>query len=138
MSLTPQPEAPHITRDWEADGNPVCLEDCPACASYKIQPCPKPRKRVVLSHREYELMRRWVMARDGWRCRVPGCIARTGLHGHHILFRSQGGDDTSHNLITICNQHHEDIHMSRLKILPLNVGEDIDANRGVKWRVLSD
>jgi hypothetical protein len=50
-------------------------------------------------HRVYE--------RDGWRCQFPGCSSLRNLHGHHIRFRSAGGDDDLSNLVTLCAWHHQ-------------------------------
>jgi hypothetical protein len=47
-----------------------------------------------------------VYARDGWRCTVPGCRSRANLHDHHIVFRSQGGDNARDNRTTVCAAHH--------------------------------
>jgi HNH endonuclease len=48
-----------------------------------------------------------VFERDGWRCTVPGCSSYRNLHGHHIVFRSQGGSDELANLTTLCAWHHQ-------------------------------
>jgi 5-methylcytosine-specific restriction protein A len=29
---------------------------------------------------------------------------------HHIVYRSHGGDDRDSNLITLCGQHHTEVH----------------------------
>jgi hypothetical protein len=47
-----------------------------------------------------------VFERDGWRCTVPGCTSRRNLHDHHIVFRSEGGDDSRGNRTTVCAAHH--------------------------------
>jgi hypothetical protein len=47
-----------------------------------------------------------IFERDGWRCRVPGCTSRRNLHGHHVVFRSEGGGDQDDNLVTVCATHH--------------------------------
>jgi len=47
-----------------------------------------------------------VFARDGWRCAVPACTARRGLHDHHLVFRSHGGSNARENRITVCAWHH--------------------------------
>jgi hypothetical protein len=47
-----------------------------------------------------------VFARDGWRCAVPACTARRGLHDHHVRFRSQQGTNALANRITLCATHH--------------------------------
>lgn len=48
-----------------------------------------------------------VLSRDRYRCR--GCLHDSG-EIHHILFRSQGGQDTSGNLITLCPSCHRRAH----------------------------
>jgi hypothetical protein len=55
-------------------------------------------RRITTGHRVYE--------RHGWRCAVPGCTSRRGLHDHHILFRSAGGDDAWQNRVALCAFHH--------------------------------
>jgi hypothetical protein len=57
-----------------------------------------------------------VFARDGWRCAVPACSSRRNLHDHHIVFRSQGGDNARNNRVTVCAWHHlRGIHAGRLR-----------------------
>lgn len=59
---------------------------------------------------------RKVYVRDGWRCRF--CSNRTGLHPHHVLYRSHGGKDEMCNLITLCAGCHLDgIHGAKLKLI---------------------
>lgn len=41
---------------------------------------------------------------------MPGCRAVSGLHVHHIVFRSRGGGDEPENLVTACDWHHRAIH----------------------------
>jgi len=45
--------------------------------------------------------------RDGWRCMAPGCTSRRNLEVHHIVYRSQGGDDRPDNLVCLCRFHHQ-------------------------------
>jgi hypothetical protein len=47
-----------------------------------------------------------VLERDGYRCQVPGCSNRRNIHAHHLKFRSHGGCDGHHNLLSLCAQHH--------------------------------
>ena len=65
-----------------------------------------PSKRLPTP--EYKALTLFVHSRDGWRCRF--CHSRNALHAHHIIYRSQGGEDTSGNLITLCAKHHDLIH----------------------------
>ena len=50
--------------------------------------------------------RREVMARDGYRCRAPGCPNTRFLEVHHIKPRAKGGGNEAGNLITLCSACH--------------------------------
>lgn len=41
------------------------------------------------------------------------CGATQNLHVHHVLFRSQGGDDVRGNLCALCQMHHDEIHANK-------------------------
>jgi hypothetical protein len=57
-----------------------------------------------------------IFERDGWRCAVPACSARRELQDHHVVFRSQGGDNGRDNRITVCAAHHlHGIHQGRIR-----------------------
>ena len=64
--------------------------------------------RVRLDPELYEQLRRQVLRRDGWRCQC--CGGRLNLEVHHKELRSQGGDDSEQNLITLCAACHERLH----------------------------
>lgn len=85
--------------------------------------------RVKLPLKEYKQLCEQVHVRDKWRCTV--CKWRQDLHAHHIVFRSQGGDDASYNLLTVCHDCHEAIHDRYVIIMPLREGV-INADEGVK------
>src|SRR5438552_8022633 len=58
-----------------------------------------------------------IFERDGWRCAVPACTARTSLHDHHLLYRSRGGENTRDNRVAICAAHHlNGIHRFRIRV----------------------
>jgi hypothetical protein len=58
-----------------------------------------------------------IFERDGWRCAVPTCSARTDLHDHHVLYRSRGGDNRRDNRVAICAAHHlNGIHRLRIRV----------------------
>ena len=57
-----------------------------------------------------------IQARDGWQCAMPHCRSRSGLHGHHIRFRSHGGPDDDWNLITLCAGCHRLLHDGKVAI----------------------
>ena len=65
-----------------------------------------PRFRLVPEL--YEELRNQVLRRDGWRCQA--CGARSNLEVHHKEFRSQSGNDSEQNLITLCTTCHASVH----------------------------
>jgi len=58
----------------------------------------------------YKALCRSVLDRDEWKCRNPECGLRNNLHVHHIIFRSELGEDVSWNLVTICSDCHNAVH----------------------------
>jgi 5-methylcytosine-specific restriction endonuclease McrA len=71
----------------------------------RIQP---KQPRLRLDPELYERLRGQVLRRDGWTCQC--CGARSNLEVHHKEFRSQGGDDSQQNLITLCATCHSLMH----------------------------
>lgn len=67
--------------------------------------------RLRLDPVEYEALQQQVLRRDGWRCQCCGTM--TNLEVHHREFRSQGGDDSELNLITLCAGCHSQVHCAR-------------------------
>jgi 5-methylcytosine-specific restriction endonuclease McrA len=57
------------------------------------------RPRLPLDPELYEQLRNQVLGRDGWRCQ--SCGTMSNLEVHHKEFRSQAGDDSEQNLITL-------------------------------------
>lgn len=55
--------------------------------------------------------RRYVLKRDGHRCRFCGATKR--LHVHHARYRSEGIDHSPQNLLTLCLLHHDLVHSSK-------------------------
>ena len=64
--------------------------------------------RIRLEAERYEELRQRVLCRDGWRCQ--SCGAMSHLEVHHQEFRSQSGDDSEQNLITLCATCHNMVH----------------------------
>ena len=60
--------------------------------------------RLRLDPVSYESLRQQVLRRDGWRCQ--SCGAMSNLEVHHQQFRSQSGEDSELNLITLCTACH--------------------------------
>jgi hypothetical protein len=59
-------------------------------------------------------LRRRVLARDRGRCRVPWCRSSRNIDQHHFIPRSEGGEHTLENLITLCESHHIALHQGAL------------------------
>lgn len=47
------------------------------------------------------------------------CFGR--LDPHHVLRRSQGGQDTPDNLVTLCRAHHDQVHRQVARALILGL-----------------
>jgi 5-methylcytosine-specific restriction endonuclease McrA len=62
------------------------------------------KKRIRLSPEDYKKLKKEILDRDEWRCRI--CRSRTNLSVDHIIKRSQGGDDAGENLWTLCHECH--------------------------------
>ncbi len=65
-------------------------------------------KRIKLGKQVYRRLMKKVLERDGWRCRECGSIEN--LQVHHKIHRSQQGDDSLVNLITLCAYCHLEEH----------------------------
>jgi hypothetical protein len=61
-------------------------------------------------------VRRAVLLRDRCRCRVPGCSRRRYVDVHHLVARSDGGEHSRSNCITLCSTHHRRLHEGKLLI----------------------
>lgn len=57
---------------------------------------------------KYKMLCAAVLLRDNYKCR--SCGHRSNLHVHHVVFRSQQGEDTPDNLVTLCNSCHDGVH----------------------------
>ena len=67
------------------------------------------RWRSRLNPVSYENLRQRILRRDGWRCQ--SCGAMSNLEVHHKQFRSHSGADVEENLITLCVDCHEEVHV---------------------------
>jgi len=71
----------------------------------------RPRRR--LDFKNYRVLFRRVLERDGWRCQL--CGSPRNLQVHHRKFRSRLGDDTEENLITLCADCHRAEHAPMIR-----------------------
>jgi len=74
------------------------------------------RTRLRLDSERYDTLRNQVLRRDGWRCQ--SCGTMSNLEVHHKEFRSQAGDDSEENLITLCSACHASLHEGRSFVFP--------------------
>ena len=61
-------------------------------------------KRIKLGKRIYRRLMKKVLERDNWRCRKCGSLKN--LQIHHKVRRSQQGNDSLENLVTLCAYCH--------------------------------
>jgi 5-methylcytosine-specific restriction endonuclease McrA len=61
-------------------------------------------KRIKLGKQVYGRLMKKVLERDGWRCRKCGSLK--DLQVHHKVRRSQQGNDSLNNLVTLCAYCH--------------------------------
>ena len=62
----------------------------------------------------YKNTKRYVKARDGYKCR--NCGSTDELEVHHRRLRSKGGTDRPGNLVTLCHECHTDYHDGKIKL----------------------
>jgi hypothetical protein len=89
--------------------------------------------RMALETRQYKDLVHRVLCRDKWKCRVSECGRRSNLQAHHLTFRSEGGNDSEKNLLTICPTCHEALHSGLLLILPTVEGTALNANAELRF-----
>ena len=73
-----------------------------------MKPSAGKRRRIRLDADAYHRLHQEILKRDSWRCQACGSLR--GLEVHHIQPRSQSGDDSEGNLITLCADCHKVIH----------------------------
>lgn len=74
-------------------------------------PDPKPSRRIVASKAEWEAI---AQAKQG-PCRICRRVESNGsVHStielHHLIRRSQGGDDVAENIVPLCGNCHRKLH----------------------------
>ena len=76
-----------------------------------MNPNPKPT-RIKLKGKPYDDLCAKVKHRDMYTCQLcrHSCIPSSV---HHVIFRSQGGEDVMENLLTVCWRCHRDLHDGR-------------------------
>lgn len=85
------------------------------CFWNKSKPKPLKRQKMATSLRDE------VLALDRHSCRFCG-TKRSKLDVHHVIYRSGGGKDVRHNLLTLCSVCHDVVHSDRKRWQPLCLG----------------
>lgn len=71
--------------------------------------------------------------RDGYHCII--CNATTGLHHHHVVFRSALGGDREDNMVVLCaNCHDIWAHGTKEKRYRAMFQEYLESPHIVEWR----
>lgn len=91
----------------------------------QVTPDPKPRKRIVATKQEWDAI---AEAKQG-PCRICRRVESNGsVHSrielHHLVRRSQGGDDVAENIVPLCGECHTKLHAGNagmLRLLPSEV-----------------
>ena len=65
-----------------------------------------PRRLDKIAYKELRLE---VLRRDSWRCQF--CGSMNNLEVHQQTYRSHLGQDTSDNLVTLCANCHNTLHV---------------------------
>ena len=127
LILTRTHLVPHTLWDQKAQSLPQ---------HQRIQTKGTSKMGLRLPPEEYAALCKAVLMRDKYRCR--SCGMRSGLCCHHIVFRSQQGEDTTKNLCTLCLACHNGIHVDvhdgvfGLTVLP-NENGIVNADKPVQF-----
>jgi hypothetical protein len=89
------------------------------------------------AERAWEFVKRFIAARDKYRCRLCGKGCRYGdpittrADAHHIIFASAGGPDESWNLLHLCRSCHDLCHKVRRFWLSGNADDRDELGKGM-------
>ncbi len=75
-----------------------------------------------------------LLFRDEFTCSAPGCTAKCKLHAHHVVFRSQGGDNGDENQIVLCMACHLKLVHQGYLIVKGTASDLIFERVGERWR----
>ena len=75
-----------------------------------------------------------LLFRDGFTCSAPGCTAKCKLHAHHVVFRSQGGDNSDENEVILCMACHLRLVHQGFLIVKGTASDLIFERVGERWR----
>lgn len=97
-----------------------CSQECMSASQPSRQNVTRPHRKPSKSRRDDipVVVRELVHERDRASCRFCG-RSNVALHVHHINYRSEGVDHQPHNLILLCQKHHDLMHSDKKKWKPI-------------------
>ena len=115
------PVGPDVLAMAACDGEHIQAREIPANENHTVRPsedAPAASATHVGRARQAipPALRRAVLLRDRQSCRVPGCKNSHFVDVHHVCARSEGGEHTLDNLVTLCTAHHRAAHRGELVI----------------------
>lgn len=67
------------------------------------------------NQKDFYNLKAYILNRDSYTCQK--CKATKGkLHVHHIIYKSKGGTDAPNNLVTLCENCHENLHVGKFEL----------------------
>jgi hypothetical protein len=109
-SPTTAPSNGHPSSNGSGNGQPRLRDQlCLLIRQYNLDAnLVKAMPRLKLPSADYQVLRKQILERDGWRCQLCGTPNR--LEVHDIKSRGSLRDDTLQNLITLCAKCHRTFH----------------------------
>lgn len=116
---------------------PVDLPENAKCPDGTTQSMEK-IEAALTAERLWEKVKYAIAVRDEFRCRMCGKRCSYGstylidrADPHHIIFSSQGGEDSTANCLVMCRQHHDEIHKLKRWYLSGNADERDELANGM-------
>lgn len=107
-SSTPTTRHIYQPRDPYSDSAPDLLDDLPFITKWNVnQFMSADYKAAYLRSIEWQELRKAVLYRDSYACKVCGVTHQ--LEVHHITYERLGKEELS-DLVTICRKHHQQLH----------------------------
>ena len=118
----------------DAPAAPSANAKCPSGTSQDMEKIEAQRA----AERAWDRVKWFIAARDGHQCRLCGKACRYGhtditkrADPHHIVFASAGGPDESWNLLHLCRECHDLIHVVKRFFLSGNADARDEMGRGM-------
>lgn len=104
-----------------SDGPAICAETARrmACDASLLPVLHGPKGALDIGRKTRAIppsLRRALDARDGGRCRFPGCENRRWVDAHHIMHWARGGKTKLDNLVLLCGHHHRLVHEGGFRV----------------------